>query len=211
MRNKEKDTQVAILRTWIARRDGLLSESTAGIDKAISEIHSNTTFALDRIDNISKSVSGSEDLERLRQIKSAFAEYVASAEAQVNSQKDLLALRKRQIDITPAWDKAYGAVIASPDFLDSEIQADIQDGVSSMKDARIAYWRYSTLLQDEFTGIMHAAAEKAIASFNRAKSRATDAGLKSGIDGLLAVMSELNEITGGSKKILTSRFSKNVT
>jgi methyl-accepting chemotaxis protein len=202
VRSKVKDVQAAILRTWIARRDGLLSGTTAGIDKAISVLHSNTTFAQERIDNVSKSLAVSEDLERLKQIRSVLGEYVASAETQVTAQKDLLALRKRQIDTTPAWNSAYGAVIASPEFANPEIQADLRDGVLSMKDARIAFWRFSTLLEDEFTGVMHAGAQKAIASLNHAKGLATDAGLKGGIDGLLAVMGELNAITDSAKKIV---------
>jgi methyl-accepting chemotaxis protein len=202
VRSKVKDIQAAILRTWIARRDGLLSETAAGIDKAISALHSNTTFAQERIDNVSKSLAVPEDVERLRQARSVLGEYVASAEAQVNAHKDLLALRKRQIDTTPTWNTAYGAVMASPEYANPEIQADLRDGVLFMKDARIAFWRYSTLLEDEFTGVMHAAAQKAIASLNHAKGQATDAGLKGGIDGLLAVMGELNTITDSAKKIV---------
>src|ERR1700730_6287557 len=114
VRSKVKDIQAAILRTWIARRDGLLSETAAGIDKAISALHSNTTFAQERIDNVSKSLAVPEDVERLKQARSVLGEYVASAEAQVNAHKDLLALRKRQIDTTPTWNTAYRALLAFP-------------------------------------------------------------------------------------------------
>ncbi len=200
VRSKLKDSQAAILRAWVARRDGLLSETIASVDKAVDAMHSNATFAQDRLDNAAKSLANPEDLDRVKKIKSAFGDYIASSEAQLSAQKDLLNLRKRQLDTTPAWNTAYGAVTASPEFTNPEIQADIRDGVSSMKDARIAYWRYAAMREDEFVGIQHEAAQKAIASFNHAKELATDAGLKGGIDGLAAVMGELTAIVDGSKK-----------
>jgi methyl-accepting chemotaxis protein len=200
VRSKLKDSQVAILRTWVARRDGLLSETTAATDKAIAAMHSSATYAQDRLDSAGKSLANPEDLDRVKKIKSAFSDYTASSEVQLKAQKDLLDLRQRQLDTTPVWNKAYGAVTASPEFADPEIQADIRDGVSSMKDARIAYWRYAAMREDEFVGIQHEAAQKAIASFNHAKGLATDAALKGGIDGLVTVMGELIAIVDGSKK-----------
>jgi methyl-accepting chemotaxis protein len=202
VRSKLKDSQAAILRTWVARRDGLLAETSAAVDKAIGAMHSSATFANDRLDSAGKSLANPDDLDRVKKIKSAFADYIASSEAQLKAQKDLLDLRTRQLDTTPAWNKAYGAVTASTDFANPEIQADIRDGVSSMKDARIAYWRYSTMRDDEFVGIQHEAAQKAIASLNHAKGLATDAGLKNGIDGLSAVVGELIAVVDGSKKAI---------
>jgi methyl-accepting chemotaxis protein len=192
--------QIAILRTWVARRNILLAESVAEADTALNAMRTATTEGQQDLDRATQLSSAPEDRERLKQLKSVFAEYIASTEGQASAHKDLLNLRKRQIDTTPAWNTAYAAVTASPEFAKPEIQADIRDAVSSMKDARIAYWRYSTLLEDEFTSAMHAAAAKAIASFNHAKEQATDAGLKGGIDGLLAVMGELNAITEGARK-----------
>ncbi len=113
----------------------------------------------------------------------------------------MLALRQRQTVALAASDKAYGAVAGSPEFADPEIQGDIRDGVFAMKDAMTAYWRYSTASEDEFAATMHAAAAKAAASFNHAKGLATDAGLKGGVDGLLAVIAELNAVMDGSKKL----------
>jgi hypothetical protein len=116
--------------------------------------------------------------------------------------KDLIDLRKRQIDTTPAWNTAFSVVTAAPGYADPEIQADMRDALLSMKDSRIAYWRYSVLLDDEFAVAMHVAAAKAIASFNLVKGVTTDPAVKTGIDGLLVVMNELNAITDGSKKLV---------
>jgi methyl-accepting chemotaxis protein len=201
VRSKLKDTQALILRTWIARRDGLLSESIADVDKSISALHSSIALVQDKIDTVAKSLVAPEDRERLKEIKSVFSEYADSAEAQVNAQKVLLALRKRQVDALAASDKAYSAVAGSPEFANPDIQGDIRDGVFAMKDAMTAFWRYSTSSEDEFAGTMHASAGKAVASFNHAKGLATDAGLKGGVDGLLAVITELNAVMDGSKKI----------
>jgi methyl-accepting chemotaxis protein len=199
VRSKVKDAQAAILRTWIARRDGLLARTPAQIDTALATMHASTELGQKQID---KSMEGSapEERERLKQLKTVFAAYVTSAEAQLNAQKDMLNLRQRQLDTTPAWNKAFGAASASPDYANPEILANIRDGVSYMKDARIAYWRYSTLLEDDFVAIMHTAADRGIASFNKAKGAATDAGMKTGLDGLIAVMGELNAIMDGAKK-----------
>ena len=180
--------QIYILRTWVARRNMLLAESVADADTALTAMRAATTEGQKSLDQAVESAASPEDREQLKQLKGNFAEYIASTEGQASAHKDMLNLRKRQIDTTPEWNKAYSAVTASSEFANPEIQADIRDGVSSMKDARIAYWRYSTLLEDEFTGAMHAAAQKAIASFNHAKGLATDAGLKGGLEGLLTVM-----------------------
>ena len=116
VRSKLKDSQAAILRTWVAGRDGLLAETSAAVDKAIDAMHSNATFANDRLDSAGKSLSNPDDLDRVKKIKSAFADYTASSEVQLKAQKDLLDLRQRQLDTTAAWNKAYGAVTASSDF-----------------------------------------------------------------------------------------------
>src|ERR1700722_1543894 len=201
VRSKLKDTQALILRTWIARRDGLLSESIADVDKSISALHASIALVQDKIHTVAKSLVAPEDRERLKEIKSVFSEYAESAEAQVNAQKDLLALRQRQIDALAASDKGYSAVAGSPEFANPDIEGDIRDGVFAMKDAATAFWRYSAASEDEFAANMHAAAAKATASFNHAKGIGTDAGFKSGVDGLLAVMTELNAVMDGSKKI----------
>jgi len=159
VRSKVKDAQAAILHTWIARRDGLLAKTVPQIEASLTAMHASTELGQKQID---KSIEGSapKDRERLKQLKTVFDAYVASAEAQLNAQKDLLLLRQRQLDTTQAWDKAFGSVAASPDYADPEILAAIRDGVSFMKDARIAYWRYSTMLDDQFVAIMHNAADR---------------------------------------------------
>jgi HAMP domain len=192
--------QIAILRTWVARRNILLAESVPEADAALKVMLDNTAAGQGLLDHGSELSSTAEDRERLQQLKVVFTEYIASSEAQAAAHKDLLNLRKRQIDTTPAWNKALSAVTSSPESNNPAIQSDLRDGISSMKDARIAYWRYSTLLDDEYTGIMHAAADKAIASLNHAKGLATDAGLKAGLDALLTVMGELNDIMSAAKK-----------
>jgi methyl-accepting chemotaxis protein len=202
VRSKLKDVQAAVLRTWIARRDGLLAETIPAIDKAIGVLRSSAELGLKQLDAADKSLVVAEDHERVQQIKSVVTEYVTAAEAQVKAQKDLLDLRKRQIDTTPAWNAAFGAVTAAPGYADPEIQADMRDALLSMKDARIAYWRYSTMLDDEYVSAMHAAAGKAIASFNLVKGLTTDQAVKTGIDGLLVIMNELNAVTDGSKKLV---------
>jgi methyl-accepting chemotaxis protein len=190
--------QIAILRTWVARP--LLADSIPEADAALKVMRDNTAAGQGLLDHASELSSTAEDRERLKQLKVVFTEYIASTEAQATAHKDLLDLRKRQIDTTPVWNKALSAVTSSPESNNPAIQSDLRDGISSMKDARIAYWRYSTLLDDEYTGIMHAAADQAIASLNHAKGLATDAGLKAGLDGLLTVMGELNDIMSAAKK-----------
>jgi methyl-accepting chemotaxis protein len=192
--------QIAILRTWVARRNILLAESVADADTAIKNMRDNTTLGQNELDQAVAATATAEDRERLKQLKTVFAEYIASTEGQASAHKDILNLRTRQLDTTPAWNKAFGLVAASPDYSNPEILSAIRDGVSDMKDARIAYWRYSAMLDDEFTGVMHAAAGKAIAAFTKAKGLATDTGMKSGLDGLIAVMGDLNAIMEGSKK-----------
>jgi methyl-accepting chemotaxis protein len=192
--------QIAILRTWIARRDILLAESVAGVDTALKAMRTNTTAGQQKLDGAIEKAVVAEDRETLKQLKAAFAEYIASAEAQATAHSTFLDLRKRQLDTTPAWNTAYAAVSASPESSHPDIQADIRDGIVDMKDARIAYWRYAAMNDDQFTAVQHEAANKAIALFNHAKGQATDAGLKSGLDGLLAVMAELNAVMDGSKK-----------
>jgi methyl-accepting chemotaxis protein len=192
--------QIAILRTWVARRNILLAESVEEADAAINVMRVNTAAANENIDRATELSVVPEDRERLKQLKSVFGEYIASTEGQAGAHKEILNLRKRQIDTTPAWNKAYSAVRAAPGFADPEVQADLSDADSYMKDARIAYWRYSTLLEDELTGAMHAAAAKAIRSLNHAKGLATDSALKDGLDGLVAVLGELNDITAGAKR-----------
>jgi methyl-accepting chemotaxis protein len=192
--------QIAILRTWVARRNILLAESVGEADAAINVMRVNTTAANENIDRATERSVVPEDRERLKQLKSVFGEYIASTEGQASAHKDILNLRQRQIETTPAWNKAYSAVRAAPGYADPDVQADLRDADSYMKDARIAYWRYSTLLEDEFTGAMHAAAAKAIRSLNHAKGLATDSALKDGLDGLVAVLGELNDITADAKK-----------
>jgi methyl-accepting chemotaxis protein len=192
--------QIAILRTWVARRNILLAQSVPDADAAIKPMRDNAVEGQEQLDRASGLSVIPEDRERLQQLKSVLAEYIASSEEQAAAHKEILNLRKRQIDTTPAWNTAFSAVTSSPEYANPEIEADVRDAVSSMKDARIAYWRYSTLLEDEFAGAVHAAAAKAIASLDHAKDQATDAGLKAGLDGLLTVMGELGDIMDGAKK-----------
>jgi methyl-accepting chemotaxis protein len=202
VRSKLKDVQAAVLRTWLARGDGLLADTIPSVDKAMGALKSNAELGLKQLDSADKTLVAAEDHERVRQIKTIVTEYVAAAETQVNAEKDLLALRKRQLDTTPAWNKAFSAVTAAPGYADPEIQADMRDALLSMKDASIAYWRFSTTLDDEYAVVMHGAAAKAIASFNAVKGLTTDQAVKTGVDGLLTVMNELNAITDGSKKLI---------
>ncbi len=192
--------QISILRTWVARRNILLAENVKDADAALQNMRENTTAGQKQLDDAITVASNDEDRERLKQLKTVFAEYIASTEGQAGAHKDILNLRTRQLDSTPAWDKAFGVVAASPDYSNQEVLAEIRAGVSDMKDARIAYWRYSTTLDDEYTGIEHAAIGKAIASFNKAKSAATDGGMKQGLDALIVVMNELDDIMTASKK-----------
>jgi methyl-accepting chemotaxis protein len=210
VRSNVRTGQIGILRTWIARRDALLAESVAAVDTAIKTLRTNTEAGNQKIDAAMEKAALADDRETLKQLKASFADYIASSEVQVAAHRDLLELRKRQIDTTPAWNTAYAAASASPEFSHPDLQADLRDGVSFMKDARIAFWRYAAMQDDQFTGIQREAANKAIAAFNHAKSQATDAGLKGGLDGLLAVMAELNAVMDGSKKAvnLESQLSK---
>ena len=205
VRSNVRTGQIAILRTWIARRDILLADAVAGVDAAVKTLRTNTAAGQQKIDAAIEKAAVAEDRETLKQLEASFAEYIASAEAQATSHHEVLDLRKRQIDTAPAWNRAYAAIAASPEFSHPEIQADIRDGVSFMKDASIAFWRYAAIEDDQFTGVQREAANKAIAAFNHAKSQATDAGLKSGLDGVLTVMAELNAITDGSKKAIDLR------
>ncbi|HLH95512.1 MAG TPA: HAMP domain-containing protein, partial [Xanthobacteraceae bacterium] len=192
--------QIAILRSWVERRNMLLAESTETADTALKNMRNDATMAQEQLDAAVKGTSAPADRDRLNQIKAAFADYITSTETQGNSQKDLLNLRKQQLDTTPAWNKAYGMVAASPDYSDPEVLSWIRDGVSYMKDARIAFWRYSTMLDEEYVGVMHQADSKAIAAFNKAKSAANDDGMKRGLDGLIAVMGDLDTIMDGTQK-----------
>jgi methyl-accepting chemotaxis protein len=192
--------QVEILRSWVARRNIILSETVPEADAGLKLMRDSAVAGPPLLDKAIEAAATTDDREVLKQLKAVFAEYIAASEIQASAHKDILNLRKRQIDTTPAWNAAYAAITAAPGYADPEIQADMRDAVSSMKDARIAYWRYSTLLDDQFTGIMHEAANKAIASFNLVKGLSADPALKKGVDGLLIVMGELNAVMDGAKK-----------
>lgn len=103
VRSNLKDAQSAILRTWVARRDALLAKTGAAVDKALGTLHENTTIGQGKIDGASAASVTAEDLARLKELKSVFAEYIASTESQLSAHKDVLTLRTRQIDALPAW------------------------------------------------------------------------------------------------------------
>jgi methyl-accepting chemotaxis protein len=205
--------QIEILRTWVARRNFLLSETIPEADAALKLMRDATVAGQGQFDKAIVAAAAPEDREVLKQLKTVFAEYIAASELQASAHKDILNFRKRQIDTTPAWNKAYSVVTAAPGYADPEIKADMGDALLSMKDARIAYWRYSTLLDDQFTGAMHEAANKAIASFNLVKGLSSDPAMKAGVDSLITVMGELNAVTDGAKKAvdLKSQLEKERT
>jgi methyl-accepting chemotaxis protein len=192
--------QADILRSWVLRRNMLLAESAADADNALTAMHKSANAGQVHLDKAIELSQGAESRDRLKQLKSVFAEYIAGTDSQGNAHKDILNLRKRQLDTTPAWNAAYAAVASAPGYANPEVQSDVREGVSLMKDARIAYWRYSTMLESEFVGIQHAASDKAVEAFTHAKGRSSDAALNRGLDGLLAVMKDLKAITDGTQK-----------
>jgi hypothetical protein len=63
VRSKLKDAQAAILRTWVARRDGLLADAIPAIDKALAALKSNLALGVDKLDGAGKALVTAADRE----------------------------------------------------------------------------------------------------------------------------------------------------
>ncbi|MCZ0211990.1 hypothetical protein OZK63_42270, partial [Streptomyces sp. UMAF16] len=68
---------------------------------------------------------------------------------QAVAHKQVIALRRKQIESAAKWNRAYDTVMSSQALVASprrsEIENDLREALTGMKDSRIGFWRYASL------------------------------------------------------------------
>ena len=76
----------------------------------------------------------------------------------------------------------------------------VREAAAAMSDVSIDYWRYATLQEPIVLGKMYQAADKVYIELQRGQSDTKDKEARAAIDGLLAIVGEMNDIIDATKQ-----------
>ena len=189
------------LRGQIQRRNVVLSHTVNEAQQSFAGMKQAGAASLTHAKAAAEHVVDPENRARLEQFTTRLGEFMTVSLDMANSHFEIMKLQQRQVDAIVKWNKAVESILALPEFKENEAAtARVRDAATAMLDTNVAYWRYATLEEPVVLGKMYQAADKVYIELQRARSGVTDPKLVAGIDGLLAITTDMNDIIDATKQ-----------
>ncbi|WP_229266639.1 methyl-accepting chemotaxis protein [Leptospira sp. severe_002] len=196
--------RASIINTQVARRDILLAETTPDADKAIERLKKHGEEGQAFLDAAFKRMLRQENRDRMARLKSSFDAYIAAVMDQAVAHKQVIALRRKQIESAAKWNRAYDTVMSSQALVASprrsEIENDLREALTGMKDSRIGFWRYASLHDQAYVDEAKRGATAALGMLKRARDMVSERALIGALDDLNAVVNEISSNVAESQK-----------
>jgi methyl-accepting chemotaxis protein len=189
------------LRGQIQRRNLVLSHNLDEAKKAFDAMKKAGADAIERAKAAAGHATDPENRGRLEQFTARLGDFMTTSLDMANSHFEIVKLQQKQIDAVAKWNKAFGEAMALPALKDDEKAAPrVRESGAAMADVSIDYWRYATLQEPIVLGKMYQAADKVYIELQRGQSDSKDKDAKAKIDGLLAIVGEMNDIIDATKQ-----------
>jgi methyl-accepting chemotaxis protein len=189
------------LRGQIQRRNLVLAHTLTDSQKAFADMKASGAAALEHAKAAATHAVDPENRGRLEQFSARLGDFMTISIDMANTHFDTMKLQQRQIETVIKWNKAVDGALAIPALKDSPAgAAHVQGAATAMHDTNTAYWRYAALLEPVVLGKMYQAADKVYMELQRARSATTDEKAVAAVDGLLAVITEMNDIIDATKQ-----------
>jgi methyl-accepting chemotaxis protein len=189
------------LRGQIQRRNLVLAHNLDEAKKAFDAMKTAGADALTHAKAAAGRATDPENRARLEQFTARLGEFMTISLDMANSHFEIVKLQQKQIDAVAKWNKAFGEAMALPALKDDEKAAPrVRESGAAMADVSIDYWRYATLQEPIVLGKMYQAADKVYIELQRGQSDSKDKEAKAKIDGLLAIVGEMNDIIDATKQ-----------
>ena len=193
--------QQEYLRGQIQRRNVVMAKTLTESEKALAELKTAGEAALAHAKSAAEHAVDPENRARLEQFTKKLGDFLSLSLAMSQTRFDLFKLHARESDMVVSWNKAIAAAMAFPALKDNaDALPRLRDAASSMMDTRVAYWRYSTLQEPVILGRMYQAADKVYIELQRARGATTDKKGLEVVDGLIAIMTAMNDVIDGTKQ-----------
>jgi methyl-accepting chemotaxis protein len=189
------------LRGQIQRRNVVLAHNLNDAQQAFNGMKASAAQALTHAKAAADHAVDPENRARLEQFTARLGEFLAISTEMANSHFTIMKLQQRQVEAMIKWSKAVNTLLALPGLKDSEVaNSRVREAGAAMQDANVSYWRYATLEEPVVLGKMYQAADKVYIELQRARSAVTDQKLIAGIDDLLAMTTDMNDIIDSTKQ-----------
>jgi hypothetical protein len=193
--------QQSYLRGQIQRRDLVLAHNLTESKKAFDAMKTAGADALSHAKAAAGYATDPENRARFDQFTARLGEFMTISLDMANSQFEIVKLQEKQIDTLAKWNKAVETAMKLPALKDDEKVAQrMRDSIAAMADVSIDYWRYATLEEPVVLGKMYQAADKVYIELQRGQADNKDQDVHAAIDGLLAIVGEMNDIIDGTKQ-----------
>jgi methyl-accepting chemotaxis protein len=189
------------LRGQIQRRNLVLAHSLDESKKAFDAMKTAGAGAIEHAKAAGGHATDPENRARLEQFTARLGDFMTISLDMANSNFESVKLHQKQIDTVAKWNKVLEAAVKLPALKDDDKAAlRVRDAAAAMGDVSIDYWRYAALQEPIVLGKMYQAADKVYIELQRAQSDSKDKDARAAIDGLLAVVGEMNDIIDATKQ-----------
>jgi len=189
------------LRGQIQRRNVVLAHNLNDAQQAFNGMKDAAGQALAHAKSAAGHAVDPENRARLEQFTAKLGEFLSISTEMANSHFTIMKLQQRQVEAMIKWNKAVDTLLALPGLKDSDVaNSRVREAGAAMQDANVAYWRYATMEEPVVLGKMYQAADKVYIELQRARSAVTDQKLVAGVDELLAMTTDMNDIIDSTKQ-----------
>jgi methyl-accepting chemotaxis protein len=189
------------LRGQIQRRNLVLAHNLDEAKKAFDAMKTAGADALTHAKAAAGRATDPENRARLEQFTARLGEFMTISLDMANSHFEIVKLQQKQIDAVAKWNKALAEAAALPALKeDDKVAPRVRDSAAAMAEVSIDYWRYATLQEPIVLGKMYQAADKVYIELQRGQSDTKDKGVRAALDGLLAIVGEMNDIIDATKQ-----------
>jgi methyl-accepting chemotaxis protein len=189
------------LRGQIQRRNLVLAHNLDEAKKAFDAMKTAGADAVTHAKAAAGRATDPENRARLEQFTARLGEFMTISLDMANSHFEIVKLQQKQIDAVAKWNKALADAMALPALKeDDKVAPRVRDSAAAMGDVSIDYWRYATLQEPIVLGKMYQAADKVYIELQRGQSDTKDKGVRAALDGLLAIVGEMNDIIDATKQ-----------
>ena len=189
------------LRGQIQRRNVVLAHNLTDAQQAFNGMKQSADQALAHAKAAAGHAVDPENRARLDQFTAKLGDFLSISTEMADSHFAIMKLQHRQVEAMIKWNKAVDATLALPGFRDIDVaNSRTREAAAAMQDANVAYWRYVALEEPVVLGKMYQAADKVYIELQRARSAVTDQKLIAGVDDLLAMTTDMNDIIDSTKQ-----------
>jgi len=193
--------QQSYLRGQIQRRNLVLAHNLDDSKKAFEAMKTAGAEAIARAKSATSRAVDPDNRARLDQFTAKLGDFMTISLDMANSHFEIVKLRQKQIETVAKWNKALDTAMKLPALKDDEKAAPrVREAAAAMGEVSIDYWRYATLQEPIVLGKMYQAADKVYIELQRGQSDSKDKDARAAMEGLLAIVGEMNDIIDATKQ-----------